>query len=523
MIKHIVIVGGGSAGWMTAANMSLHLDDVDISLVESPNVPTIGVGESTVPPIVDFMSSLGLNEADWMPACNATYKSSICFRHFHGTDDNRIWFPFSRTWAAADRPANRYWLYKYFTGQDITDRFSIYDYCTLVPEICRQGKTVRSIPGGAYAYHLDAVALGEYLKNYSKRHGVNHISETITDVVRNEDGSIRELTIENGAAIQGDLFIDCSGFRSLLLGKTLGEPFEEYYDSLFNDSAIAIRFPFQDKEHEMVSYTLCTALSAGWVWTIPLYNRLGTGYVYSSKYQSKDEAEQEFRDYLKTCLGEDRVRDAQANHLGIKVGKYYRTWVKNCVGIGLSAGFIEPLESTGLQIVQSQVHLLTETLKGRNDYNCVDMAVYNSSITRLLDNIRDFIVCHYALTTRDDTPYWRDVKYNTKLTNQLVEKLMFARLNMPAWGTEQIFDTGGALAGFGFNEGWYYILTGMNHLPFAFNKHRMAKVGTFESVLGDNLKEADKISMQLDMQRQNVRGLPSHYQYLKQNIYSGKA
>jgi tryptophan halogenase len=272
----------------------------------------------------------------------------------------------------------------------------------------------------------------------------------------------------------------------------------------------------------MVSYTLCTALSSGWVWTIPLYNRLGTGYVYSSKHQSKEEAEQEFRDYLATFLGEDRVRDATAKHLGIRVGKHRRTWVKNCVGIGLSAGFIEPLESTGLQIVQSQVHLLTETLRGRNDYNVVDMAIYNSSITRLLDTIRDFIVCHFALTARDDTPYWRDVKFNTKLSDQLVEKLMFARANMPARGNEQVFDTAGMLAGFGFGEGWFYILAGMNHLPFDVDKHRMAGIGAFDSALEENLAGADEISMQMDGQKQNIATLPSHYQYLKQNIYGGK-
>ncbi|MFC1772575.1 tryptophan halogenase family protein [Pseudomonadota bacterium] len=521
MVRNIVIVGGGSAGWMTAASLSKHLDGVKITLLESPNVPIIGVGESTVPPIVEFMSSLGFEEKEWMPACNATYKSAICFRNFHGTDDNRIWFPFSRTWGAANRPANRHWLYKYFTDDAFNDRFSIYDYCTLVPEICRQGKTVRSLPGSSYAYHLDAVALGQFLRTFSEKNGVRLVSDTITEVIQNEDGTIRELVVENGEPVTADLFIDCSGFRSLLLGQTLKEPFEDYYDSLFNDKAIAIRFPFEDKEKEMVSYTLCTSLSSGWVWTIPLYNRLGTGYVYSSKYQSEDEAEKEFRDYLGKFLGEKRVSEAEARHLDIRVGKHHRTWVKNCVAIGLSAGFIEPLESTGLQIVQSQVHLLTETLKGRNDYNCADMAIYNKGITGLLDNIRDFIVCHYALTGREDTPYWKDVKYSTKLSDSLVEKLSFARASMPARGSEQIFDTGGTLAGFGFNDGWYYILTGMDHLPFKFEQHKQAKVGAYDKALEEGVAEAENVSRKLDMERQNIPRLPSHYQYLKQNIYSG--
>lgn len=522
MIGNIVIVGGGSAGWMTGAHMSKHLQGVNISLIESPNVPIIGVGESTVPPIVGFMQSLGLEESDWMPRCNATYKSSICFRGYQAKDDKRIWYPFARTWPVAERPANRYWLYKYLTDESYNDRFSIYDYTSLVPAICEAGKTVRSLSGTPYAYHLDAVALGEFLKEFSVQRGVRHISDTITDIVLKEDGSIDRLKLENGDDLAADLFVDCSGFRSLLLGQTLGEPFQDYYDSLFNDSAIAIRFPYADKEQEMVSYTLCTALSSGWAWTIPLYNRLGTGYVYCSKYLSKDQAEQEFRSYLTNFLDEERVGDAQAKHIDIKVGKYNRTWVKNCVGIGLSSGFIEPLESTGLQIVQSEVNLLTLTLKGRNDYNCADVAVFNNSVAKLLDSIRDFLICHFALTSREDTPYWKDVKYNTEIPASLVEKLMMARATMPAWGNEQLFDTSGMLAGFGFAEGWYYILTGMNYLPFDFEQHRQAKIGSFERHLETNLGEADKFYQQVSAQKAGIATLPSHYEYLKQNIYGGK-
>jgi len=521
MVKNIVIVGGGSAGWMTAAHLSNVLSGVSISLVESPDVPVIGVGESTVPPIVDFMESLGLSEKDWMPACKATYKSSICFRHFHGTDDKRIWFPFSGSWSVADRPASRHWLYKYFTDANYSDRFSLYDYCTLVPEICRQGKTVRSVQGASYAYHLDAIALGQFLKGHSEQKGVNHIQATVTRVVQNEDGSIKALEVENGQPITGDLFIDCTGFRSLLLAQTLKEPFDDYYDSLFNDRAVAMRLPFEDREKEMVSYTLCSSLSSGWVWTIPLYNRMGTGYVYSSNHLSEDQAESEFRQFLQGFLGGERVAQGEARHLKIRVGKHRRTWVKNCVAIGLSAGFVEPLESTGLQIVQSQVHLLAETLRGRNDYNCADTAIYNSSMRDLLDSIRDFLVCHYALTSREDTPYWRDVKYNTQLSDALVEKLALARSMMPAAGNLQMFDTGGSLAGFGFNDGWYYILAGMGHLPIPAENHRLAGVGAFEKVLAGSAQEAEKMVAMLAREREKVPQLPSHYQYLKQNIYGG--
>ena len=521
VIKKIVIVGGGSAGWLTAAHMSHYLTGVQITLVESPNVPTIGVGESTVPPIVDFMKNLGLNEQDWMPSCNATYKSAICFKGFHGTNGGTIWFPFRNTWSVANIPANRYWLYKHFTDNAYSDPFSIYRYTSLVPDICEAGKTVRSVDGATYAYHVDATALGEFLKAFATKNGVELVSDTITKVIQDEDGSIRELARENGAALQADLFIDCSGFRSLLLGQALQEPFEEYYDYLFNDSAIAMRFPFMEKEREMVSYTLCTALSSGWVWKIPLFNRIGTGYVYSGNHLSKDAAEAEYRQFLAGLLGEERVREGQAKHIDIRVGKHKRTWVRNCVGIGLSSGFVEPLESTGIQIVQGEIDLLTRVLQARNDYNCGDVAVYNASVTRLMEVIRDFLVCHYALTNREDTPYWRDVKFNTKMSESLVNKLMIARGTMPAKGNEHLFDTG-SLAGFAFSEGWYNILTGMGHLPFDFEQFRQAKVGSFDRQIEANMPAADNFYKQFDAQRGGIGTMPSHYQYLKQNIYNGK-
>lgn len=518
MIKDITIVGGGSAGWIAASYMSKHLEGVNIKLIESPDLPVVGVGESTVPPLVDFMKSLGIEEKEWMSQCNAVYKSSICFQGFYENTDPPFWFPFSRTWGVANEPANRYWLYKHYTDNNFSDRFSLYDYCTLVPEICRQGKTVRSIPGTTYAYHFDAAEFGEVLKKYAINNGVEYISDTVTRVVQNEDGTVKEVELKEGKPVSGDLFLDCSGFRSLLIGETLSEPFDEFYDTLFNDRAMAIRVPYEDKEKEMTSYTNCTALSSGWVWNTPLYNRIGTGYVYSSKHQSEDEAEQEFRNHL----GADRVKDVNALHIKIRVGKHRNTWVKNCVAIGLSSGFIEPLESTGIQIFQSEVHLLTEILKGRNDYNNADIATYNTSITKFLELIRDFLVCHYALTSREDTPYWKDVKYNTKIPESVIEKLINARANMPSWRNQLQYDNGGPLAGFGFNEGWYSILAGMNYLPFDFDLHREHEIGVFDRHLKDNMAEADMIYRKLNDEREKVSAMPSHYQYLKDTVFDGR-
>jgi len=515
MVKKILIVGGGSAGWSTAAYMSKKLKNIQIELIESSDIPVVGVGESTVPPIVQFMEELGLSEEEWMPKCNATYKSSIRFKNFHQLDEPAMWYPFEPVEILNNRPLSRYWHYKHLTDKKYANRYSFYDYNFIVPEICRQNKTVKSIPNTSYAYHFDAGLWGEVLKELAKKNGVKQYIDTITEVHQDEKGNITSVSRKDGDDIEADLFIDCSGFASLLIGKTLNEPFEDMYKHLFNNKAIAMPLPYEDKEKEMVSYTNCHALSSGWVWTTPLYNRIGTGYVYSDKYKDPEDAEHEFR----THLGFERVKDLQARHIDIRVGKHKRTWVKNCVAIGLSAGFIEPLESTGLQIIQGAVQLLTNTLMRENGhYNVCDVKVYNDSITRLLDIIRDFLTCHYALTDREDTPYWHDVKYNSEISESLSEKLQFARLAMPDAQHINRFDNA-SLAGFSFNEGWQCILTGMNYLPFDWPQLQHNNVGPYEEAIKANMHLAEQRQKEKDKQKSMIPSMPSHYQYLKKNIY----
>jgi tryptophan halogenase len=517
MLKRILIVGGGSAGWMCASYLSKVLDGVEVALIESSDIPVIGVGESTVPPIVDFMRLLGLKEEDWMPKCNAVFKSSICFKNFYRTEDPHFWYPFEPMGGFMDRPVSRYWLHKHWNDPAFRDRFSFYDYCYLVPEICRQKKTVRSIPNATYAYHFDAGLLGEYLKHYCKDRGVTHIVDTITEINLGENGNITSVGRSNGAPIEADLFVDCSGFRSLLLAGKLQEPFDSYYDYLFNDRAVAMRVPYRDKENEMLSYTLCEAQSAGWIWTIPLYSRIGTGYVYCSRYKTEDQAETEFRRYW----GEDRVKDLNVSHIKIRVGKHQRTWVKNCVAIGLAAGFIEPLESTGLFIAQGAIQTLGDTLRGRNEYNAGDVKVYNDSVSRMIEIIRDFLVCHYGLTSREDTPYWRDVKYGTKFSDSLSAKLQLARLAMPDTQYIGSFDNA-SLAGFSFGDGWQCILTAMNYLPFERRFLKARGVGPYEPHVIKNMPAANARLETLRNQAARVGQLPNHYQFLKDVYYNGQ-
>ncbi len=266
------------------------------------------------------------------------------------------------------------------------------------------------------------------------------------------EGRIESLNTGTGNKITADLYIDCTGFRSLLLDKTLAEPFESYSRSLFVDRAIALRVPYDDPESEMHPYTSSTALSSGWVWNIPVADRIGTGYVYSSAFSSDDDAENE----LRVHLGKDRVKDISANRLNIgRVGKHRNTWVGNCVGIGLSSGFLEPIESTSLHFVYAGVAKLAEAL-GDGYYNAATISAYNMFITDMMEEARDFIVAHYALTQREDSAFWAAVKYDTVVPESLGRVLSRARLALPEADSEQII--------FKYSS-WACILAGMNFFP----------------------------------------------------------
>ena len=517
MIKKIVIVGGCSSGWMAAAFLSKRLKNMHITVIEASDIPTVGVGESTIPPIINFLRTMGLEESEWMPICNATYKSAIRFKDFYSTEDPAFWYSFEPMPNVAGKPLNRFWHNKHLTQPEFSDRNTYFDYCFVTPEICKQNKSLRSMVERGPAYHLDANLLGEYLIKLAQACGVERIIDQVNGVNKNEDGSIHSLSRANGPDLEGDLFIDCTGFKSLLMDKTMQEPFEEYYDYLFNNKAVAIRHPYEDKEKEMFAYTGCTAVSSGWIWQIPLYNRMGAGYVYCSRYQTKDEAELELRQFL----GEKRMDGIETNHIDMRVGKHTRTWVKNCVAVGLSSGFIEPLESTGLFIVQLQVETLGHILGGNEGIvNQADVGIFNKAVTDLYEGVRDFLVCHYALTSRQDTPYWQDIMNEMKIPDSLVVLLRFARLTIPDLPViQQIYRAN--FADYSFTDGWQSILIGMNHLPYNFGQYQNA--GPFQEEIIKNLPLADKRYEEMkEYIRTTVAGFPNHYQHLKSSIYNGK-
>ncbi len=471
-VKNIVILGGGSAGWMTASYLKKAHPEFNISLVESSDIPIIGVGEATIAHLAQFMLFLGLEEKNWMPACNASYKYAIRFKNWHEIGDS-YWHPFEAI-PSFDNSNHLgfFWWYDRYKNNPERARQSFYSDCFMGVDLLNQnlipkhagsrdfvdyfdltvdGQQQRQQVG--YAYHFDAGLFGDYLKREVARPmGVNHIIDEVTKVNLKEDGFIDSLDTKNGQTIQGDLFVDCSGFLALLIDKTYHEPFDYYSDTLFCDRAIAMQVPYENKFEETHPYTTATALSSGWVWNTPLTNRRGTGYVYCSSFKTEDEAEIEYRQFL----GEDRVKDLQARHIKIRVGKHRRTWVKNCVAIGLSSGFIEPLESTGIHFIHISALRLAEALEG-GYFNVGDIDAYNWYTDEMMQEVREFLSLHYALTQREDSAFWREVKYNTKLQGIAPEMLSKGRTRFPVGHSGYIFQ----------NSSWVCILNGMNHLPIA--------------------------------------------------------
>lgn len=401
-LKKIVIVGGGTAGWMSAALLSKFLspNGTLVTLIESEQIGTIGVGEATIPHIQNFNTMLGIDEATFLRETKATYKLGIEFVNWGRLGESYI-HPFGEYGI----PMGELQFHHFWSRmKQIGDTHSIGEY-SLNIVAAKNGKFMRPIEDTTslasripYAYHLDAVLYAKFLRKFSEAHGAHRIEGKVVDVkVNSENALIQSVSLESGQMIEGDLFIDCSGFRGVLIEGALKAGYEDWSDLLPMDRAVSAHSKVQEPPKP---YTIATAKNAGWTWRIPLQNRIGNGHVYSSRFMDKDEAAQ----VLLNGIDSDLMTEPR--HLSFTTGRRKSFWLGNCVALGLSSGFLEPLESTSIHLVQEGLIRLV-ALMPDSDFNPANSREYNRVMGLTYERIRDFILLHYVATQRSDTEFWR--------------------------------------------------------------------------------------------------------------------
>ena len=506
-MNSIIIVGGGSAGYMTAATLLNQFPDKKITLIESPNTPTIGVGESTIGGIKSWTNLLGFNDKDFLKHTDGSYKLSIKFTDFYKKGKS-FHYPFGSPYLKDNSSLLNDWWFKKFINPEIDN--SDYANCHY-PQMAlvNQNKCFynekNEIPfefNKHTAYHFDATKFAFWLKNnYCIPKGLKHIKEDIISIEQNEDG-IKSLNNKHFA----DLYIDCTGFKSLLLNKNLKEPFESYSDLLPNNSAWATRIPYKDKQKELVGYTNCTAINNGWVWNIPLWSRIGTGYVYSDRYINDEDALKEFQQYL----GTDQL---EFKKIKMRVGIHKRLWVKNVVAIGLAAGFIEPLESNGLFSVHEFLIKLIRNLK-REKISQWDKDNFTFQCKILFRNFAEFVALHYALSHRNDTPYWKDnfnKQWEEKLINlkpSLISGFLTASYNR---NFDYYFHPEGGL---------HCIAAGMDWSPTDLISIKYSTLKSINSLKQEWKPIIDNLNKRKKQWEFIVKDKPSLFEFLKNNIYN---
>jgi Tryptophan halogenase len=454
--RRVLIVGGGSAGWITAALLRRCAPaGVTISLIESSDIPTVGVGEATLPGLRNVLRYVGVDEAEFMVDCDAIFKLGIRFSGWN--PERAYWHPFGavtgpeilvndwlrKTARGAKLPIDR------VLGQDAWKLADAY----LAPQSARNEPYTGDYP--VYGYHLDAGLLGQLLKKHAIAAGVRHIVDNVTGVTVRPDGWISHVDTTAHGVLHADLFFDCSGFRGLLINGALAESFEPFRQQLWCDRAVAINVSREPAARgDLPPFTSSTARDAGWIWQIPLFSRSGNGYVYSSAYLDPDAAEAELRAFL--GVGDD----APARHIPIRTGKSRRVWVGNCVAVGLAGGFIEPLESTGLGLIQDVAEFFIHFSPDLS-WDDVFATKLNAFLAVSYDFIRDYVASHYVTAARDDTPFWRDVRHDpavrTAGINDVLDQWHRGDLRgiKPADGSRPPFRT----------YSWAYILGGNGLIP----------------------------------------------------------
>lgn len=429
-VKRIAIIGGGTAGWLAANHLAVELraeTDISITVIESPEIGIIGVGEGTVPHIRKSLMKFGISEADLLACCDTTFKKGIKFVNWMrpGADpsNNFYYHPFSSPYPA---------------GVDVTSLYlknsqsMNFSEVTEVPQLAEAMKSPKRISSleyegwTNYAYHFNAVKFGQLLaKNAKENLRVLHKTATIIDAQLNEKGEVDSLHTKEGEQLHFDFYVDCSGFHSLILGKIFNVPFIDKSSQIATDTALAVQIPTSPSA-EIAPYTLAKAHQAGWLWDIPLTNRRGVGFVYASAHMTESTAIEQLSRHLQIDAEKFSPRK-----IAMRMGYREKFWCKNAVALGLAQGFVEPLEATSIFVTDFAAELFARNFSTEKDSMSVAADYCNKVVAYTWERVIDFIQMHYYLSDRDDSSFWRANKHDSKLSDVLAERLAIWKVNAP--------------------------------------------------------------------------------------------
>ena len=434
-IHSIVVVGGGTAGWITAGTIAAKLKNessagLSVTLIESPDTPIIGVGEGTWPTMRGTLAKMGVRETDFIRECNVAFKQGAKFARWStGKDDDYYYHPLMLPQGFSDTNLAPHWLQNH-QHKSFSETVCPQDY------LCEKGLAPKKITTpeytgiANYAYHLDAGTFSEFLKKHcTQKLGVNHIIDNVTHINADENNDIASVGTQKNGAIAGDLFIDCTGFKSLLLGEHYDIPFISCKDTLFIDKAIAVHVPYASEDSKIASHTISTAQDAGWIWDIGLSNRRGIGHVYSSEHTSAEKAYDNLHQYLSQDVAD--INSLNFREITIKPGYREKFWEKNCVAVGLSAGFLEPLEASALMLVEISAAMIAEQLPATRQTMDIVSKRFNKTFLYRWERIIDFLKLHYVLSQRTDNAFWIDNRNSDTIPNSLQELMTLWQYQYP--------------------------------------------------------------------------------------------
>lgn len=481
-VKNVVIVGGGTAGWMAAASFAKLLGkSISVTLIESDEISTVGVGEATVPPLILLNRYLEINEQEFLAFVKGSIKLGISFENWKNINENYFHMfgtPGKDTWAASFQ---HFWL----RGKELGVNHPLGDY-SLEHKAAEHNKFAH-MPNASlnYAYHLDAGFYAKFLRNIAEQAGATRIEGKVTNVSLDKDDYIKSIELASGHIVEGDLFIDCSGFRGLLIEQALHTGYEDWSHWLPCDSAVAVQ---TESVRDPVPYTRSIAHASGWQWQIPLQHRVGNGLVYCSRYISDDDAKKLLLDNIQgRLISEPKI-------IKYRTGQRLKHWNKNCVALGLASGFIEPLESTSIHLIQRGITRLIQMFPFAGIRAC-DVDEYNEQMKVEILNVRDFIILHYHLTDRNDSPFWQYCR-NMDIPESLEHRMRMFR------ETGKVFIKSYEL----FSEAsWLQVMVGQGLIPE--NYHPVAN----EIPADDLVKFLAEIRTQVN---QNLPKMPTHKDYL---------